>query len=61
MRVRAETLSRVVALESDDVVKRDLELTCTACGTVLCDIEHGDSLDVLIRTAAPHVAECRGQ
>ena len=47
-------LSQFEARTSDDEVKRDLELTCRSCDEVLCDIEHGDSLDVLVRTVADH-------
>ena len=45
------------ARQSDDAVKRDLELTCTWCGTWICDIEHGDTLRVLASTAADHACD----
>lgn len=50
---------------SDDEVKTDLELICIApvqsdvddaaeCGYHVCDIEHGDRLDVLAATYLDH-------
>jgi hypothetical protein len=47
-------LNDMKAVQSDDPLKRDLELTCTKCATVLCDIEHDDTLDVLVRIAHAH-------
>lgn len=44
------------ARASDDPAKRDLELTCTMCGAVLCDIEHGDTLSVLMSMGREHMA-----
>jgi hypothetical protein len=49
-----EFLGRFEALQSLDDVKRDLELTCTVCGQVLCDVEDGDELSVLAEMAAEH-------
>lgn len=43
------------ARASDDPVKLDLELTCTVCGEVLCDIEHGDVLSILISLGREHM------
>lgn len=40
--------------QSDDGVKSDLELTCTTCGIVLCDVEHGDGMDTLVRMCLDH-------
>lgn len=52
--INAEALTRFEARQSDDEVKTDLELTCTDCDEVICDIEPGDSLDVLASTALGH-------
>jgi hypothetical protein len=41
---------------SDDIVKLDLELTCTRCELVLCDAEADDDLTTLVEAAAGH--EC---
>ena len=51
-----EFLEGFEARQSDDIVKNDLELTCVTCHVVICDIEHGDTLAVLTRTALDH--EC---
>jgi len=55
MALLTDSLHRFDALQSDDEVKTDLELTCTECGTVVCDIEHGDNLKVLASVANDHV------
>lgn len=47
-----------VAKASDDAVKTDLELRCVYCDEHMCDIEHGDTLAVLIRVVGDH--ECEG-
>ena len=52
-----DTLHRFEAKASDDDLKTDLELTCVDCGKVICDIEAGDTLDVLARTADDHTCE----
>lgn len=39
-----------------DDLKLRLELTCPDCGQVVCDIEAGDSLEILVLSAASH--EC---
>jgi hypothetical protein len=39
---------------SSDEVKRDHELTCPACQKLICDIEAGDTLGILARTALDH-------
>ena len=51
-------LVHFTALQSSDLVKRDLELTCDDCGQVICDIEDNDSLLVLVLTATEHLDEC---
>lgn len=51
-------LNAFKTLQSDDGVKRDLELTCTVCGEHLCDVEHDDELGVLVLVAQGH--ECPG-
>jgi len=56
MALLTDSLQRFEALASSDEVKTDLELTCTECGEVLCDIEHGDNLKVLCSVADEH--EC---
>ncbi len=43
---------------SEDPAKVDLELICEACGTHICDAEHGDSLEVLASTALDHRLSC---
>jgi len=44
--------------QSDDPVKTDLEVTCGRCTGVICDAQHDDTLDVLIRTAEHHLNQC---
>lgn len=51
------SLECFAAWPSDDELKTDLELACTLCGEVLCDIEANDTLDVLARTALEHAAD----
>jgi hypothetical protein len=43
--------------QSSDFVKSDLELTCTGCGAVLCDVESGDPMDTLVRMCLDHEHE----
>lgn len=38
----------------EDTVKSDDELWCGKCETLICDIEAGDTLDTLARTAMDH-------
>ena len=45
---------------SDDPVKMDMELTCGRCTGVICDVEHDDTLDLLMRTATSHLDGCEG-
>ena len=52
-----DSLYRFECKQSDDEVKTDLEVTCTDCGAVICDVEAGDTLDVLARTADAHECE----
>jgi len=59
MSLLTDSLQRFEALQSTDEVKTDLELTCTECGEVVCDIEHGDNLKVLAEVADEH--ECSGE
>lgn len=42
---------------SDDGEKRDPEMRCTLCGEHLCDVEHGDTLDVIVAVADNHVCD----
>lgn len=44
----------VVRWSDRDEIKADPELVCDVCKTVLCDVEHGDSLQVLASVAADH-------
>ena len=50
-----------VATASDDPVKRDLELVCTKCKEVVCDIEDGDGLHTLVGVAHDHTEVCKGK
>ncbi|MGW2654430.1 hypothetical protein ACWC1D_12365 [Streptomyces sp. NPDC001478] len=43
---------------SNDPAKRDFELVHTACGASLCDVEHGDTLPMLVGMVEDHAAEC---
>lgn len=47
-------LEQFTARQSDDIVKRDLELIHEPCGALVCDIEPGDNLSVLVATALEH-------
>jgi hypothetical protein len=53
----SDSLHRFELRQSDDDVKTDLEVTCVDCDAVICDAEHGDTLDLLARTADAHVCE----
>lgn len=48
-----------IAKASRDPVKVDLELCCTGCGAHLCDIEAGDTLQVLADVADDHICSER--
>lgn len=52
-----EVLAGFEVLQSDDPVKTDLELTCSTCREHVCDVEAGDTLDVLAASATDH--ECK--
>lgn len=53
-------LTEFAACNANDGVKRDLELIHVPCGTYLCDVEHGDGLQLLADVAAGHIADgCR--
>lgn len=41
-----------------DDAQHDPNLTCDACATVVCTLEEGDDLDVIVRTAEDHAEEC---
>ena len=47
-------LEQFVATQSEDDVKTDLELIHEPCRRRVCDIQHGDTLAVLVRTALGH-------
>jgi hypothetical protein len=55
MATLSDSLHRFECRQSDDDVKTDLELTCVDCDAVVCDVEAGDSMDVLARMADEHV------
>lgn len=50
-------LGKFEARESDDCVKRDLELIHVPCGARICDVEHGNTLSILAETAADHASK----
>lgn len=52
--MNTDILLEFTARQSDDNVKRDLELTCDECGEIVCDVEAGDSLSVLADVADSH-------
>jgi hypothetical protein len=54
----ANLLDEYQPLQSDDDVKRDLELTHMPCGTHLCDVEPGDEMSVLVGMCAGHARTC---
>lgn len=37
-----------------------LDLVCERCDAILCDVEDGDTLAVILRLGAEHVRECVG-
>jgi hypothetical protein len=49
----AVNLSEFRAIARDD--KIDLELVHDVCGETLCDVEHDDELQVLVKMAETHV------
>lgn len=55
----APALDEFRCRQSDDIVKRDLELVHLPCGTHVCDVEPDDELGVLARTAVDHLARCQ--
>ncbi len=61
MREVMRELENFVATASDDPLKRDLELVCTKCKEVVCDIEDGDGLHILVGVAQDHIAVCEGK
>lgn len=50
-------LENFVCEVSEDSVKSDLELVCRECDAVICDVEAGDSLGLLVRTVSDHLCE----
>lgn len=44
--------------QPDDIAKMDDELHCPNCDGMICDVESGDSLGLLVRTALDHLAVC---
>lgn len=52
-----EQLEQFETLASDDSVKTDLELTCRVCRERVCDVEHGDTLSVLVGVAVDHLRD----
>ena len=51
-------LSGIRCMESNDLVKRELELRCDGCGTYLCDVEDGDTIRTLVSVALDHTRKC---
>jgi len=47
-------LSRFEVRQSDDLVVRDHDLVCVSCGRLLCTVEPGDTLEVLVGVATDH-------
>jgi hypothetical protein len=50
-------LADIYLRRSDDLVKRELELTCSLCDVVLCDAEDGDSIALLAGCTTDHQCE----
>jgi hypothetical protein len=50
-------LEYIVARHPGDAAKYDMELVCTECEEVLCDIEDGDTFTVLVGMAQDHNRE----
>lgn len=58
LRVRTHpALWNIEAMQSEDKLKRDLELTCTLCREILCDVEPSDIFAVLMSVAFDHIRE----
>lgn len=57
---KPEPLYQFIARQSEDEVKRDLDLICDVCGAHLCDIEPDDRLAVLVSVAMDHLPDCPG-
>ncbi|WP_020525165.1 hypothetical protein [Catelliglobosispora koreensis] len=61
---RFDALSQVIDLSvfeicaPADMAKVDDELRCAACDVALCDVEHEDSLSLLVNVAIAHLACC---
>lgn len=53
-----DVLDHFEARAADDEVKIDLELFHSDCNEHVCDIEHGDTIAVLVRTCLAHAVEC---
>ena len=53
-----EILEAFQLVQSDDEVKRDLELTCLTCGMHVCDAEPDDTLGTLAKAAVGHEHAC---
>jgi hypothetical protein len=47
-------LDTFTARRSDDTTGQDLELVCERCPDDVCDVEHGDTLAVLVDVALDH-------
>lgn len=47
-------LDNFVCRASSDSVKTDLELTCRKCEEHICDVEDGDSIQVLMDVIENH-------
>lgn len=60
MSTDVKLLDRIEFRQSEDEVKTDLEMTCSQCTGVICDVEPDDTLGTLVRTANSHLDGCEG-
>lgn len=52
-------LHQFIVRMSDDPVKADRELYCQKCNTHLCDVQDGDTMDVLVSVTRHHHHKCK--
>lgn len=55
-----DALWKVKTVQSDDYVKRDLELRCQVCDRHLCDVQDDDELGNLAEMALDHLDQAHG-
>lgn len=53
-------LGNFMVQDSDDLAKQAPELVCLLCDDIICDVEHGDTLNILAQTAMDHAKNCAG-